>query len=92
MMTNTIDAHRKERIIFTWRCEANSQTRGRRDEHRDGCLWMNISSTVKSFPIQTSGCETCGNRPRKDYGDIWTHKTLLDAKIEQEKRNDGWGE
>jgi hypothetical protein len=90
MMTNTVDAHRKDRIIFTWRCEANSQTRGRRDEHRDGCRWMNIMSTSKSFPLQPSGCEKCRNRPRKDEGDIWKQSTLLDAKKAQEYANKGW--
>jgi hypothetical protein len=81
-----------QRRVFLWECSPSSETRGRRKEHSNGCNWWNISSTVKNFPIQTSGCEKCRNRPRKDKGAVWIQPNLNDAIREQEYRNQGWGE
>jgi len=90
MMLNNTESNEKKRRIFLWICSPSSETRGRREEHSNGCSWWNLSSTGKPFPMQMTGCSKCANRPRKNEGGIYEQISLLEAKREQERRNNGW--
>jgi hypothetical protein len=90
MIKNKTESNEKNRRIFLWICSPSSETRGRRAEHSNGCSWWNLSSTGKPFPMQMTGCEKCANRPRKNEGGIYEQISLLEAKREQERRNNGW--
>ena len=90
MNINNSESNEKKRRIFLWICCESSETRGRRKVHDNGCDWWNIKSTSKPLPQQMTPCEKCTNRPRKDEGGIYEQISLLEAKREQERRNNGW--
>ena len=79
-----------QRRVFLWKCAPSSETRGRRKEHDNGCNWWNIKSTDKPFPQQMTPCQKCANRPRKNEGGIYEQISVLEAKREQDRRNNGW--
>lgn len=80
--------NKKIRIVFLWECCKSSQTRGQREEYKDnGCGWWNIMSTRKPFPFQTTPCEKCGNRPRKEEGGVWKQFDKTEANKQKEMRN-----